>query len=111
MLPLWASLFAVLLLSQWAGAGAACLSHLAGERALLCTVGRADRAPDPQDQAITAACPLCAPLPPALLPGPAVIAMAPAARPAVIAPVAIAWSTPVAALPSPLQPRAPPTRA
>jgi hypothetical protein len=112
LLPLWSSLFAVLLLSQWAGAGAACLSHLAGHAAPLCIAAADDHtAPDTQDHAGAAGCPLCAPLPPAILPGPAVLTPAPAIRPTVSIAAIPVWTPPLSPLHSPLQARAPPTQA
>jgi hypothetical protein len=113
LLPLWSSLFAVLLLTQWAGAAAACLPRAAGHGAPLCIVAVADdhSAPAPPDHAMVAGCPLCAPLAPAILPGPAGLAPTPAIHPAVVIADTPAWTAPHSPLPSPLQARAPPVKA
>lgn len=112
LVPLWSSLLAVLLLMQWAGGAAACLPRLQAPAMVLCIAGDGgtDHAPAPDHQAAMG-CPLCAPLPPAVLAGPP--APPPPHPVTTLAAAAMAPSMPASATapPGPQQPRAPPAQA
>lgn len=78
LMPMWASLIAVLLLLQWGGVATPCVTVPGGPTMVVCHVG------DPPASALSdglsqqpgqhpgqhmdMSCPLCAPLPPALIP-------------------------------------------
>ena len=109
LLPLWASLVAVLLLLQWSGAAGACLTQFDGPAMVVCHVA-ADSGPlqpgggDHADMT----CPLCAPLPPVLLVAPPQLPL-PVVAPGRPMSELPAHKTSIVPLLTPQQPRAPPS--
>lgn len=110
LLPLFASLVAVLLFAKWAGAAAACLPRLRGPAMVVCHAGESTGAPTPNqpDQVAGLGCPLCAPLPPAILAAPPhIMPGRMVSLPAAAAPLP-RWVAPGTTRPTPLHARAPP---